>query len=1187
MKKTASIQGAAVAIAALSIALPTMATITPIVSSPSDYTCQTAAGVCNNASSATDAIGFAGGSPSWCAILMFPLPTLPSGMIIGNQTTLTVTLNSVGSSVAMNGDLWGIANFRTDIPAASGAPNSSFYYYLGSNPGPGSNATPSDVKILDNYLTPSLIGKPSGTAVTTAFGASNSLQAYIQSFYTANPTYNASASQAYVWLRINCDGPTSSTATRYVINAGDTGVGSTLRPTLNLDISPPPAAPPLVWNGNLSPVWDVNTTANWTSNGVAGFNYVDGDVVQFDSTLTGSASVTLNSTVLPSSVTFNSSTNYSLTGTGKISGTNALTKLGVGTLILDTDNDYSGGTTLGVGTLQIGNNDTHGAIGSGSVAVTVAGTTLAYNRTDALTISDVYYSGGTPNVVVNSGALSLGGTGDNIATIATVNSGGTLVLAKASSGSAHALGTSSTINAGGLMQLGGTGGDQIYKNCYIADNGTFDMAGLSEGFNGLNGAGLVTNSASSASVLQLGDGNGTAAFTGKIVDGAGQVAVTKTGTGMQTLTGANTYTGATTVQGGELVVSTAQTGGGAFSINDGGALGVSVAAPGGSLNVSSLSLGFTTLEFQNVGSTSVAPISAGSLSLGDVVTINITSGTFVPGQSYPLIAFSSGSGNGCTLGKLPVGVFGTLDTSGNPVMFQVSSVPLTWNGDASAIWNIQSAPNWKGAGVNGLTYFDGGAVTFDDSLTGTPNVDLTDVVAPALVTVSNTAETYVISGGGHITGATLVVKTGSGKVIFDTDNDYAGGTVLSGGTLQVGNNDTHGSIGTGAFTNLVPGSILAFNRTDSLDVGTVTRTTVDNSAQVVVNSGIVRLTGSADNAGTLATVNAGGRLVLAKVSNANVHALSGPGLLINPGGAMILGGTGGDQLYTASGVIDNGVFDMGGTSEGFDLLTGSGLVTNSSAPASLLTLGQNNGTGTFNGAIVDGAASVAVTKTGTGTLTLAGTNTYTGATLISAGKLVTTTASSGGGSYTAVNGTTLAVNVVSANGSLAVSSLNLGSSSSATLELQNLNSVTTPAISAGSVTLNGVVTVNITGGAFVAGQDYPLVGFTSLSGGASAILGSLPKGVNATLVSVNNPNQMKLHVSYVVNQTPTNIVAGVTNGVLTLQWPGDRVGWTVQSNSVDIGDTNAWFSVPGSTATNSLNVPVNNGAPHVFYRLRY
>jgi len=70
-----------------------------------------------------------------------------------------------------------------------------------------------------------------------------------------------------------------------------------------------------------------------------------------------------------------------------------------------------------------------------------------------------------------------------------------------------------------------------------------------------------------------------------------------------------------------------------------------------------------------------------------------------------------------------------------------------------------------------------------------------------------------------------------------------------------------------------------------------------------------------------------------------------------------------------------------------------------------------------------------------------------------------------------------------------------------------------------------------------------------------------------------------------VNTTSTNIVTSVSGNQLTLSWPLDHTGWTLQAQTNGLG-TN-WFDVVGSTATNQLIQTINPANQSVFYRLLF
>jgi autotransporter-associated beta strand protein len=72
--------------------------------------------------------------------------------------------------------------------------------------------------------------------------------------------------------------------------------------------------------------------------------------------------------------------------------------------------------------------------------------------------------------------------------------------------------------------------------------------------------------------------------------------------------------------------------------------------------------------------------------------------------------------------------------------------------------------------------------------------------------------------------------------------------------------------------------------------------------------------------------------------------------------------------------------------------------------------------------------------------------------------------------------------------------------------------------------------------------------------------------------------------------TPTNITFSVTGsgggGTLNLSWPSSHLGWYVQSNSVAVNNTGAWFNVPNSQNGTSLSIPIEAVQTNVYFRMR-
>ncbi|RYD63849.1 MAG: hypothetical protein EOP83_11130, partial [Verrucomicrobiaceae bacterium] len=149
---------------------------------------------------------------------------------------------------------------------------------------------------------------------------------------------------------------------------------------------------------------------------------------------------------------------------------------------------------------------------------------------------------------------------------------------------------------------------------------------------------------------------------------------------------------------------------------------------------------------------------------------------------------------------------------------------------------------------------------------------------------------------------------------------------------------------------------------------------------------------------------------------------------------------------------------------------------------------------------LDGAGGVV--KTGAGTLTLNGSNSFTGTNAVNGGKLAVSTDMSGAGSFTVANGATLQIDQAGNFSSLPVPDVTMAAGSSLNIAIpDDFNNPEVPALAvSGALTLNGPVTLNISDIEPVVGPPIPLVSYTgAIAGGGSFVLGTLPLGVTGTL----------------------------------------------------------------------------------------
>ena len=638
-----------------------------------------------------------------------------------------------------------------------------------------------------------------------------------------------------------------------------------------------------------------------------------------------------------------------------------LTKLGGNTLTLTGANTYTGSTTISQGTLQLGSGGAGSINGTSGVS---DGGTLAFDASSGTFSRNISGSGGVTQM---ANTLTL--TGSNTYTGATTISGGTLLA-----DGTTALGNSSAVSitsSGAVLDLDG-------------NNQTIGS------LSGVSGSVLTNNAAGSGTAtLTLAPVSGTTTFAGVIQNGStAAVALTLNGGGTEILTGANTYSGATTITAGTLQIGAGGSISNSMSITDNGSL---VFDCSGTTTCMATISGDGNLTQEGYGTTLILT-GNDSLTLGTTIASNCTlqigngAGGSISGNIFDngSLVFDSNMWTTCSAsinggGSLTQDGSGTLTLTGsntysgsttiNPYStLQVGNGTTGGLGCTSSITNygnlvLDTNAYYLGAisGGGGLTV-SGGTVYLNAAnaysgvtIWGGATLELCGTAAsPMSYNVSDSGTlafgcsgttTYsgVISGGGSLTqnGGTLIL-TGA--------NTYIGGTTIMFGTLQIGDGQS-GSIGT--YGSVTDYGTLAFycpgTTTFSGMISGGGSLTQEGSGTLILTSGTNMYTG-------LTTVSAG---TLVAASSSVVPNLYGVSVA---NGATLVAEAGGWSAASINSLVNNALWSSGAVL-GIDTTAGSLAYQYSIAgPLGLEKLGPN-------------------------TLTLTGTNTYTGGTTIDAGTL--------------------------------------------------------------------------------------------------------------------------------------------------------------------------------------------------------
>ena len=770
---------------------------------------------------------------------------------------------------------------------------------------------------------------------------------------------------------------------------------------------------------------------------LAGNNTYTGQTVIAAGTLTVGSSGLLGNGNYATNLFNNGLLNYASsvaqTNSGVISGGGDLLASGSGTLTLSGNNSYYGQTTVTGGVLKVLNANalggtTFGTVVAAGAALEVAGgITFAAETLDLRgtlssqagtnTYAGIIWPQDGSSFDVGSGSLL-------IVSSVTANTGTNAFISKTGVGTLRFTGDPNPIGtftvAGGVVELQHSGSTdcQWFINpgatlrdltandvgdYFVQDDGTLDLR-VAEGIGGLGGGagGLVTIGASGANMLTIGGNSQSGAFAGVLQNGAGTLSVTKSGVGVQTLSGTNTYSGGTTLSGGQLNINY----GGSSSANS--AIGTGAFTIGGAYAIDNTSGADVTLlpaipqnwngDFTYLGSKSLN-LGTGAVTLNANRTVTVLTNTLTAGGAVGG-AYSLTKNGGGTLTLNGANTYsGATTVNGGTLLINGSTVAgsavtvysgiLGGSGTISGIVVVATGSVVAPGGVNALgtltlpntttnvLTLNASTLLFDlSSVAGTcDKISITNANGKLVLNGTNTvalsfpfggvpAGTYTLMtcAGGITTnaGATLTLQraypnTTLAVVGKDVVVTVAGAGISAGVTWTgvvspswdgADQNWTNGS----AAVAYTPGDAVTFDDT-ALNNFSVASGGAIAPASVLFNNNANDYSVSAALSGTAPLSKLGfAGVTLSGVSDYNPSSLSvSDGTLSLGGAAQLNGGT------YAGNIFDNGTLNF-----------------------------ASSAAQTLSGMISGGGA---LTKYGNSTLTLSGSNTYNGVTLVNAGVL--------------------------------------------------------------------------------------------------------------------------------------------------------------------------------------------------------
>lgn len=846
--------------------------------------------------------------------------------------------------------------------------------------------------------------------------------------------------------------------------------------------------------------------------------------------------------------------NLILTGTNTYTGN---TYINGGTLTVTAAANLGAVTTdiiIHGGTLALPSGGTLGTINSANRVITIGPAGATFNFTANQSIEGNGLNGTGPLTLAGSGIVSVGSNGSSFSGAIIINNGA-LRMSSPQLNSAASI----TVNSGGSYEVNDDGTDTFS----MAASGRFVINGL--GLNGNGAIRLIDQTAGSSradprttldreivlqSTSRIQVDNGTVAgslsqltITGNVT-GSGNLL--KSGPGVLVLSARdNSYAGDTQVENGTLrinlgndrlptstnVVLGAGTNSGTLQLNgysqtvaglSTAGTGTANAVTGGTSTANSLleikasgtqiytgTLGGTGVQDQHINNNvSLVKSGAGTFTLGSANTYN---GTTTIAAGTLQIAHANALGHGGV--SLASGTAGTsvqagstLDLNGQSMVQEVITLRGDGIGGLGALVNNSSTPASIGNGVASLSvssasttgWAAGASLTLDAPGTGT------SATAKAVLGLSSSSLALTNGGSGFGLAPVITVSGGTGAVVTalvgltnssftipaavpgtTTSYSVAPSVTLQNGATGVAVLDGNGYVTGISITS--PGSGFSTTPTATFSGGTTsfagtTPTATGNSTNFTIAGLNIVNSGTGFTSTPTVTVTGGTGAVI-DGNDTNFALL---------GFAMTQAGSG----YTSAPSV--GI--QGGTASATANLTSVTLAANSSIGGS--------GDLTIH-APVSGAYGL--TKVGTGTTVLAGANTYTGPTAVSAGNLQVGLAGigsagqglltlSGSGAVISGTGSVNAVSIIQGTlkpgdqGGAAIGRLNVGTLSFApttintvaefqvTVSTGNSNLAFDSLHVAGNLTLNNFSRIVLNGGSYVptVGDTFQLIDWGGL-----------------------------------------------------------------------------------------------------------